>query len=101
MRINNEPAEGGHAMCIIGYQDDNSVPGGGYFIIRNSWDDTWGSECPFGAGNGTIPYQYLTDEGWEAATIPASQAVALQISPQNNLPTITIEAGGKYNIAIR
>ena len=70
MRLGSEPATGGHAMCLIGYQDDAGSPGGGFFILRNSWGTTWGSTCPYGAGNGTIPYAYLANDGWEAVTTP-------------------------------
>lgn len=62
---------GGHAMLFVGYQDDATVPGGGYFILRNSWGTPWGENCIYGAGYGTIPYQYMTNYGWEAATHPA------------------------------
>ena len=37
MPLPGESSEGGHAMVIVGYQEDASVPGGGFFIIRNSW----------------------------------------------------------------
>lgn len=55
-------------MCLVGYQNDNSVPGGGYFILRNSWGTSWGYDCPYGAGNGTIPYKYIEEYCWEAWT---------------------------------
>jgi len=70
MRIGNEPAVGGHAVCLVGYQDTPSSPGGGYFIVRNSWHTTWAYQSPYGAGYGTIPYQYIANEGWEAFTAP-------------------------------
>jgi C1A family cysteine protease len=70
MRIGNEPAIGGHCMCVVGYQDDSGTPGGGYFIIRNSWGTVWAYQSPYGAGNGTIPYQYIANDGNEAATLP-------------------------------
>ncbi len=35
--------QGGHAILIVGYVDDNSVAGGGYFIVKNSWGSGWGS----------------------------------------------------------
>jgi C1A family cysteine protease len=70
MRISDEPIVNGHCMCLVGYQDDPPSPGGGYFILRNSWGpNTWGSQCPYGLGNGTIPYQYIADDAFEAAAI--------------------------------
>lgn len=65
LRLGNEPNQGGHAVCVVGYQDDPGAPGGGYFIIRNSWHTTWGYQCPYGAGYGTIPYRYITNDCWE------------------------------------
>ncbi|AHE55069.1 C1 family peptidase [Sphingomonas sanxanigenens] len=70
MRIGNEAGAGGHAMCLIGYQDDADQPGGGFFILRNSWGTAWGSQCPYGAGNGTIPYAYIANDCWEAVAMP-------------------------------
>lgn len=37
----NLGTEGGHAMCVIGYDDDKY---GGSFEIVNSWGPTWGNE---------------------------------------------------------
>lgn len=80
MRVGSEPVDGGHAMCLVGYQDDTTVPGGGFFILRNSWDTTWGSQCLYGAGNGTIPYAYLATDCWEAVTTlpPKPHAASIQ-----------------------
>jgi C1A family cysteine protease len=68
MRVGNEAVVGGHAVCLVGYQDRASSPGGGYFIVRNSWNTTWASRSPYGAGYGTIPYQYIINDAWEAFT---------------------------------
>jgi Papain family cysteine protease len=68
MRIGNEAAIGGHCMCLVGYQDNSASPGGGDFILRNSWGTSWAYQSPYGAGYGTIPYEYLAVDGTEAAT---------------------------------
>jgi hypothetical protein len=69
LRLADEPRVGGHAVLLVGYQDEPSQPGGGYFILRNSWGTTtWGYECPHGAGYGTIPYQYIINDADEAFT---------------------------------
>jgi len=31
-----------HAIDLVGWCDSSSVPGGGFWILRNSWDVTWG-----------------------------------------------------------
>jgi len=67
MRIGNEQSDSGHAVCLVGYQDETTAPGGGYFIVRNSWAN-WGAQSPYGAGYGTIPYQYVADDNWESFT---------------------------------
>ena len=50
---------GGHAIALVGFQDDEDYPGGGYFIFRNSHGERWGARCPYGSGYGTIPYEYI------------------------------------------
>ena len=125
MRIGNEAQAGGHAMCLIGYQDDANAPGGGFFILRNSWGTTWGSECPYGAGNGTIPYAYIAQDNWEAVTTSPPKPQPKPPKPfdpwwrrwrwpwliqegeeageetERGRPTITIDTGGKFDIVIR
>ena len=47
-----EPREtimGGHAVCIVGY-DDNK----GTFKVRNSWSEKWGDK-----GYCYFPYKYI------------------------------------------
>lgn len=57
-------ATGGHAVCLVGYQDDEDWAGGGYFVMRNSWGEAWGwREHP---GHGRIPYEYMVQMGQDA-----------------------------------
>ncbi len=44
---------GGHAMAIVGYQDDPTYEGAGYFLIKNSWGSKWGD-----LGYARMPYDY-------------------------------------------
>jgi hypothetical protein len=59
-------ARGGHAIALVGYADDLDYAGGGYFIVRNSWDNYWATKGVFGAGYGTIPYLYISNHNWDA-----------------------------------
>ena len=46
--------EEGHAVMLVGWQDQPDAPGGGYFTFQNSWKSTWGQN-----GFGLIPYEYF------------------------------------------
>jgi C1A family cysteine protease len=69
MRLAGEPVIGGHAVCLVGYQDDAGHPGGGYFILRNSWGRQWAAGSAYGPGYGTIPYAYVGRDGWELVSV--------------------------------
>jgi C1A family cysteine protease len=54
-------------MCMVGYQDDPDVPGGGYFLVRNSWGTTtWGQDNAVAPGHARIPYAYMGEHGSSA-----------------------------------
>ncbi len=54
--------DGNHAVLITGYTDNPSVPGGGYFIAKNSWGTDWG---PYG-GYFAVAYDSNCDFGLES-----------------------------------
>ncbi len=62
--IPHEKPDGGHAMCLVGYDDDpgNVALGGGRFRVRNSWGTTdWAYHSAVGVpGYGSIPYSYIS-----------------------------------------
>jgi hypothetical protein len=37
----------GHIILIVGWQDDESIPSGGYWIVKNSWGPDWGEQGYF------------------------------------------------------
>jgi hypothetical protein len=107
MRVGGEAQAGGHAVCLVGYQDSETSPGGGYFIVRNSWGTTWAYQSPYGAGYGTIPYRYITDEAWEAftaeAAVPGEDDTDTDGDPPQPKPgssTVTIEVSPNVKITI-
>ena len=117
MRLGNEQAIGGHAVCLVGYVDTASSPGGGYFILRNSWGTAgFGSASPFGPGYGTIPYQYITNDAWEAftAVVPGINSADDALEDENiddkvdgentdktrTKSTVTIDVGSNVKITI-
>jgi len=65
------PMQIGHAIALVGFADDPDFAGGGYFIVRNSWNQYWGTRCVFGPGYGTIPYKYISNFNWDAWCIIA------------------------------
>jgi hypothetical protein len=84
MPLSSEKSIGGHAMAIVGYQDDPSVPGGGYFMIRNSWGETWAKDSQLGAGYARLPYEFISKQGRSAytATAPALPKPQPEPGPQ-------------------
>ncbi|PRS59929.1 C1 family peptidase [Bacillus pumilus] len=56
MPQNEDSLNFGHAICIVGYDDDKQV-----FKFQNSWGDNWGDR-----GFGYLPYDYMDKYGKEA-----------------------------------
>jgi len=54
---------GYHAMAIAGYFTDRDIPGGGAFIVRNSWGTGWAPESPLGAGYCALPFAFIAKYG--------------------------------------
>jgi C1A family cysteine protease len=44
--------QGLHCICVVGYCDDSSVSGGGYWICKNSWGTNWGMSGYFNIAYG-------------------------------------------------
>ncbi len=55
---NTEPKKDSHAVILVGYGLDPTVPGGGYIIIRNQWNASW---CV--RGHAAISFAYAHKHG--------------------------------------
>jgi hypothetical protein len=64
-----EAERSGHAMALMGYRDDATAPGGGYFIVRNSWGTAWGTQNLDGPGYCHIPYQVMHEQNLVSCVI--------------------------------
>jgi hypothetical protein len=73
-----ERQRGGHAMCVVGYREDPTAPGQGYFIIRNSWGPDWAKENPDGPGYCHVPFKLVAEQGLAAIAI---EGIATGASP--------------------
>lgn len=45
---------GGHAVAVVGYDDDAPDSGRGGILVRNSWGESWADN-----GYGWLPYRYI------------------------------------------
>ncbi len=56
----SERIQGGHAVCLVGYDDNKVMPDGskGAFLVRNSWGTGWGYQ---GSGYYWMSYNYVSD----------------------------------------
>ena len=64
------PSGGGHWMCLVGYKDDSSFPGGGYFWVHDPWGEINNSNGTYPTTNGEYrQYSYaLMDARWTVKT---------------------------------
>jgi hypothetical protein len=72
-------SDGGHALCVCGWYDDTDVPGGGYFIIKNSWGLGAARNSPLGEeyrGYYLMPYEYYATLCGDAATFRDATATS-------------------------
>ena len=97
---------GWHAMGAVGFFDNDyllsegleEAPGGGIFLVRNSWGTEWARNNPVanhdGAGSGyaLIPYDYIAKYCGEAYTIVAKKNRSL-------FPNASATSGWWSNVA--
>jgi hypothetical protein len=92
-----EAERGGHAMVVVGYRDDPTVPGGGYFIVRNSWGISWGAQNLDGPGHCHIPYRVMAEHNLVSCVVedvlpPPAPASATSVAniPESNSTAVPV-----------
>jgi hypothetical protein len=79
----------GHAIALVGYEDDAKKPGGGVFTFRNSFGAKWSDH-----GYGTMSYAY--------ARKYANDVLWLEYgAPRSEVPARRVEAEAMRPLAIR
>ena len=64
-----------HQVTLVGYTDDATVPGGGYWILENSWGDTdWGE-------SGYARMAYTTNCTTETMYCVATKGLSIIVPP--------------------
>ena len=93
--------QGGHAILIVGYADDATVSGGGYFMVKNSWGPGWGSQGYFYIAYSEIGSPVYFGEWTIAYSMPAPpppQTCSYSLSPASK--SFSTSAGsGTVNVS--
>jgi parallel beta-helix repeat protein len=73
-----------HAVMIVGYKDDPSIPSGGYWICKNCWDTNWGYDGFFNIAYGckNIDSYYIAWVDYTPTPLPVVQFSLTPIFPQ-------------------
>jgi hypothetical protein len=86
------PREGvfdGHSVIITGYRDDPELPGGGYFVFRNSHGSGYGDQ-----GYGKMPYEYARKYANDGVSVEVGRFTGLtDVIKLPDLDTSKIEMG--------
>jgi hypothetical protein len=83
-------------MALVGYVDDEDAPGGGYFLLRNSWSP-WGYDNPQGDGFGFIPFGFITEHNMTADTGDRASLADVYIRDNVDDAGETPSEGNKFN----
>ncbi len=96
MPMPKEKSSGAHAMALVGYVDDEHAPGGGYFLLRNSWSP-WGYDNPQGDGFGLIPFAFVAEHNMTADTGDRASLADVYIRDNMDDAGETPSEGNKFN----
>jgi len=72
----------GHCVTLVGYEDGAKFPGGGVFLIRNTWGPGWMKE-----GYGRMSYQYMRSFANDALSFTIDVASPGAAATERGAPT--------------
>jgi hypothetical protein len=78
---NSSLTGGGHAVSVSGYGLDESIPGGGYFILKNSWGKNCGD-----SGYQYMPFNYCMGQGAQYCIMWDVQSVSTKFQQNEVKP---------------
>lgn len=87
---NNEQIQGGHAVAVLGHDDNDKTNGySGHFLLANSWGTSWGMTVHGQRGFFKLPYEFvhdtsLTSEIWRVTNASLSD---ISSTPTPPVPT--------------
>ena len=60
------PQGGGHWICVIGYNEDNKAPGGGYFVVHDPYGELENHNGEYSSTNGqSLNYSFkMIEQRW-------------------------------------
>lgn len=95
---------GGHCVCVIGFCDDSSIPGGGYWICKNSWGAGWGMSGFFNIAYGQCDIDVNQKLSVMGISIPVFNSAVIDImiaalTCQGNTPKQTVLVNGWRTLA--
>jgi C1A family cysteine protease len=69
----SESVQGGHAVCLVGYNDQYKTPSGKItkaYLIRNSWGTSWGLSGYYWMDAAYVENQSLSSDFWVVQSSP-------------------------------
>ena len=85
--------EGGHAVCIVGYDTTGLVP---YWIVKNSWDSFWGEGGFFRIKMGECDIESRSSYWMSGAILPEDPVASASLTPDSAV----IPRGGTLGVGV-
>ena len=85
--------DGGHAVCIVGYDTTGPVP---YWIVKNSWGSSWGEGGFFRIKMGECDIETRSSYWMSGAILPDEPAASVSLTPDSAV----VSRGGILGVGV-